>query len=107
VIEKSELSSSLIITSSFTIVDNVLKFAIQEARVIKSEIELEFMRKACEISAFAHITLMKQPNKSERFYSSLFAYDLPTSALLGEDMVIHPSTWSILLLPARFSQFPF
>lgn len=79
VVEKSEFPAGLASNASFTLVDHVLKLAIQEARVFKSEIELEFMRKACEISSEAHVSLMKAakqyPGKSERFYSSLFAYE--------------------------------
>ena len=80
VIERGELSSSFQSSeSTFKIVDSVLKFAIQEARVFKSEIELEMMRKACEISSHAHIAVMKSAKsfqgKSEHYFSSVFNFE--------------------------------
>ncbi|KAL2912054.1 hypothetical protein HK105_208483 [Polyrhizophydium stewartii] len=59
------------------VTDEFLRTAITEARVIKSEGELELMRKAARISGEAHIALMKavRPGQgSEREMQALFEY---------------------------------
>jgi Xaa-Pro dipeptidase len=53
-----------------------LRDAIAECRVLKSDMELDFMREAARISGLAHIELMKncKTSKSERELDALFQY---------------------------------
>ncbi|KAJ3290306.1 hypothetical protein HK104_006866 [Borealophlyctis nickersoniae] len=58
--------------------DGVFKQAITEARVVKSEGELEIMRKAAKISGEAHVALMKavRPGQgTEQELHALFEYE--------------------------------
>jgi Xaa-Pro dipeptidase len=57
---------------------NVLCTAFAEARVIKNDLEIELMKKACDISCEAHIALMKaiKPGVgTELEYAAFFEYE--------------------------------
>lgn len=57
-----------------------------EMRMRKSEVEVEALKKACEISAKAHIEVMKaaQPGVSERELHGLFLYSVMKQGAYGE-----------------------
>ena len=80
VVERNEFAS-LSLPSTLQINDAVLMDALQESRVVKSDLEVELMQNACNISSQAHVNLMKEIKKtfnqglSERHYSAYFAHE--------------------------------